>query len=136
MAAVGGPCEMPEDRARDWYARMVEPGCREDCYCLIFSEHQQPVGEVSFHRLDANMHATLNIKVLASERGKGYAREALPVFLDFFFNRVGGRCMADDVALDNLAGQQLLLGFGFEQDPLRKDVCLLCMTRGKFNARL
>ncbi len=134
MAAVGGPCELSNARTREWYARMVDPGSREHCYCLILNEQDRPVGEVSFHQLDESMHATLNIKVLACERGKGYGRKALLVFLDFFFHRVGGRCMNDDVGPANTAGQRLLLEAGFEQDSGRTDVCLQRMTRERFTA--
>ncbi len=135
MAAVGGPCDLSDERARDWYGRMVDPGSREHCYCVIFNESEGPVGEISFHRLDANMRATLNIKVFATERGRGHGREALLLFLDFFFHRVGGQCMEDDVAPANTGGQQLLLQAGFEQDRARRDACLLRMTRQRFLAR-
>jgi RimJ/RimL family protein N-acetyltransferase len=134
MAAVGGPTDLSDDRARDWYARMVDPGSREHCYCLILDESDRPIGEVSFHRLDRQMSATLNIKILACERGKGYARDGLLAFLDFFFDRVGGQCITDDVAVDNAAGQQLLLRLGFQHDASRTDVCLLHMTKDGFNA--
>jgi RimJ/RimL family protein N-acetyltransferase len=134
MAAVGGPCELTDERAREWFGRMVDPGSCEHFYCAIFNESDQPVGEASFHRLDEKMQATLNIKILACQRGKGYAGEALLVFLGFFFTRVGGRLIVDDVGLDNVAGQQLLRRLGFEQDLSRTGVCLLRMTRDRFHA--
>ncbi len=55
------------------------------------------------------------------------------LFLDYFFNRLEGRVLVDDVALDNTAGQQALLSFGFEYDPKVKDVFKLLMTRERYN---
>lgn len=97
-------------------------------------EENRRVGEISFHRLDLDsMTAGLNIKVASTERGKGYAKEAMLLFLDDFFNHMGGRVMTDDVALDNDGAQQALLRFGFEHDQGVKDVFRLRMTRERFN---
>jgi RimJ/RimL family protein N-acetyltransferase len=134
MEPVGGPVHLTDDQARRWFARMVDPGNPTDCYRLIFDPKNQPVGEISFHRLDVDsMTAELNVKVASPERGKGYATEALRLFLDYFFNRFGGRVMIDDVALDNHAGQQALLQFGFEHDPGIKEAFRLRMTREQYN---
>ena len=79
------------------------------------------------------MTAELNIKIASTERGKGYAREALFLFLDYFFNHFGGRVLIDDIALDNYAGQRALLRFGFEHIPSEKEVFRLRMTREQYN---
>lgn len=135
MQPVGGPIHLTEEAARDWFTRMVDPGRPTDFYCLIFNEESAPIGEISFHRLDqANMTANFNVKIASARRGQGYAGEAMSVFLDYFFNQLGGRVMLDDVALDNQAGQQALLRFGFEHDPGVPDVFRLRLTRERFNA--
>jgi SAM-dependent methyltransferase len=79
------------------------------------------------------MTAEFNIKIASTERGKGYAREAMLLFLDYFFNHFEGRVLIDDVALDNCAGQQALLRFGFEHDPTPEEVVRLRMTREQYN---
>ncbi len=136
MAAVGGPVDFPESRARDWYARMVDPGGPRNCYCLIFNQEDVPVGEVSFHGWDPDKcSAELNIKVLAACRRNGYAKDALRTFLAFFFGRAGGQTMVDDVALDNRAGQHLIASAGFEQDNTVSGVCRMTMTRQMYVGR-
>jgi RimJ/RimL family protein N-acetyltransferase/8-oxo-dGTP pyrophosphatase MutT (NUDIX family) len=134
MAPVGGPILISDEDAKKWYARMVDPGRSTDCYCLIFSEENKPVGEISFHRWNPeHLTAGFNIKISSGERRRGHAKKAMLLFLDYFFNRFGGQVLTDDVALDNEAGQQALLKFGFEHDPTIEDVFMLRMTRDRFN---
>ena len=133
MEPVGGPVHLSKEQARSWYARKVEPGSPADCYRLILNEKDQPVGEVSFRSLGPQtMTASFNIKVAAAERGRGYAREAMLLFLEYFFHQLGGQTMIDDVALGNSVGQQALLRFGFEHDPSQDKVFRLQMTRQRY----
>ncbi len=134
MQPVGGPIHLSDDQAQHWFAQMIDPGSPTDCYRLIFSEENRPVGEISFHRLDSkSMVAEFNIKIACAERRKGYAREAMSLFLDYFFNRLGGHVLVDNVAPDNHTGQQALLRYGFERDSSTKDVFRLRMTRWQYN---
>jgi len=130
MAPVGGPADFPETKAREWFARMVQPGDPSNCYCLVYNQEDAPVGEVSFHGWDSDKQsANLNIKILSACRGQGYAKDALRAFLKFFFVGVAGRMMSDDVALTNQAGRQLLESVGFRKDDAVLDVCWMSMTR-------
>ncbi|MGD1002277.1 MAG: GNAT family protein [Candidatus Brocadiia bacterium] len=130
MALVGGPVEFPEPKAREWFTHMVAPGGPANCYCLIFTQDHTPIGEISFHRWDSKERsAVLNVKVVATQRGHGYAKDAILALLAFFFGRVGGRLMTDDVAVDNLLGQHLLRSLGFDRDDTATDVCRMVMTR-------
>ena len=136
MAPVGGTTEFPESEARDWFVRMVEPGSPSNCYCLICSQDDVPVGEISFHNWDSKQRsADLNVKVLATCRGQGYAKAALRAFLEFFFARVGGELMSDEVAQGNRPGQRLLQSIGFERDVSASDVCRMIMTRQSYQER-
>lgn len=137
MAPVGGPIDLTYDeaQARRWYAQMVDPGSGMDVYCLILDEASTPIGEVSFHRLDKDtMTAEFNVKVAHVHRGQGYGRDAIVTFLDYFFNRFGGRVMVDHLAHDNLAGQQALLKCGFEHDPSIEEAFYLRLTKERFRA--
>jgi RimJ/RimL family protein N-acetyltransferase len=135
MKPVGGPLHLTDEQARQWFVRMIEPGSPTDCFRLIFNEREEPVGEISFHRLNFDtMTADFNVKIAHMNRGKGYAKKAMLLFLDFFFNQVGGNVMLDDIALDNYNGQQVLLQFGYEPDPNRKNVFRVKMTRERFNS--
>ena len=133
MAAVGGVADFPEPKARDWFARMVDPGQAANCYCLIFNQEDVPVGEISFHQwVPEARSAELNVKVLAVHRGRGYGKDALRTFLGFFFDRIGGRVMTDDVAVDNQAAQCLLSSLGFEEAEGASDACMMVMTQEKY----
>ena len=100
MTAVGGPVDLSESKALKWFTHMVDPGGPANCYCLILNKEDIPVGEISFHSWDPDKRtAELNVKVLASHRGHGYAKDALRIFLEFFFRRVEGCVMTDDVAV-------------------------------------
>jgi RimJ/RimL family protein N-acetyltransferase len=60
------------------------------------------VGEVGFRRFEVETgFAMFNLKIARSERGKGYARAAMRIFLHAFFNKFGGRIILDDISLDN-----------------------------------
>ena len=136
MAPVGGPLEYTGAAAAAWFARMIDPGGPSDCYCLIFTRENTPVGEISFHHWDsADGRADLNVKVLASHRGHGLGKDALLTFLRFYFDRVGGRLMVDDVAADNRAGQRLLAACGFKHDGTTRGVSRMVMTRDMYEAR-
>jgi len=133
MKPVGGPVEFSFERQKEWFKRMVKPGTPENFYCLIFHSDDTPVGEISFHRWNSEeKSADLNLKIHAAYRGQRYAEEALGIFLNLFFNVFGSRIMNDNVALDNFAGQQLLLSFGFQQNPEATDVCRMHMTKERY----
>jgi RimJ/RimL family protein N-acetyltransferase len=133
MRPVGGPIHLTDEQSQDWFTQMIKSGSPSDCYRLIFNEKDKPVGEISFHRLNpVSMAAEFNIKIASTKRGKGYAKKAMLLFLDFFFNQVGGRIMFDDVALDNHRGQHILLDFGFEHDPKIDNVFRLFLTRERY----
>jgi RimJ/RimL family protein N-acetyltransferase len=135
MRPVGGPVVMTDEQAANWYASKIDPGNPSDCYRLIMDQEHRPVGEISYRDLDPETRrAHFNIKIMHVERGKGYAKGAMRIFLDEFFNQHGGRLMLDDVAPDNIAGQELLFHFGFEHDPGPGEVFRMRLTRERFNA--
>jgi RimJ/RimL family protein N-acetyltransferase len=135
MKPVGGPVHLTGEQAQDWFAEMIKPGSSTNCYRLIFNEINEPVGEISFHRLNSvSMTAEFNIKIASRNRGRGYAKKAMIQFLDHFFNHLGGNIMVDAVALDNHRGQRMLLNFGFEHDPNFENVFRLFLTRQRFNS--
>ena len=133
MAEVGGPIHLTDEQAQNWFARMVSPGRKTDKYFLIFNEKDQPVGEISFHRYDKETGAAeFNIKIEHRHRGRGYAKQAVPLLLRYFFFDFGGKMMLDPVALDNQPGQKALIKLGFKKDASLQDVCLLKMTKEEF----
>ncbi|MBF0299711.1 MAG: GNAT family N-acetyltransferase [Oligoflexia bacterium] len=133
MKEVGGPIVMTDEKFLKWYEKMVYPGSEKNHYCIIFSKNDQPIGEISCHNIDrANGTANFNIKIAYQFRGQGYAKEAMIIFLRHFFLNMNGKCMFDDIAIDNLVSQKLFLKFGFEQIFERKDAIGLKLTREIF----
>jgi len=135
MKPVGGPVILSDAQAEQWFSRMIDPGSSANCYCLIFNMDDIPVGEISFHHWNAEtLSADLNVKILDLHRRNGYGKDALQIFLSFFFGNVGGWLMCDDVALGNKGGQHLLISLGFKQDTRITDVCRLELTADRFEA--
>jgi RimJ/RimL family protein N-acetyltransferase len=134
MQHVGGPVQLTDEQALEWFQRVIDPGGMTERYMLISNEDQHLVGEVSYHRFEPKTGtAMFNLKIAGSECGKGYARAAMRIFLHTFFNELGGRIMLDDIALSNLRGQEVLLRFGFRHDPSKKDIFRAAITKEKFN---
>ena len=133
MEPVGGPWNLSPEAASDWYGRWVAPGSADRAYWLVKSGGV-PVGEISFRGYDARERvADLNLKIAAWARGQGYGRLALRGFLRFFFRDLAGASLVDDVALENAAGQALLLSEGFERDPSAMDVCRLVLSSARWS---
>jgi RimJ/RimL family protein N-acetyltransferase len=134
MDPVGGPIHLSEKDLDGWFRGMVSPGSSTDKYQLILDPDQNPIGEISFHRLDPEtMTAELNIKIAGEHRRRGYAKAALIRFLDDFFNEFGGRVLIDKVGLNNLTGLKVLMDFGFQHKSREEDYHLLEITRDEFN---
>ena len=135
MAAVGGPVDFPDAWAREWFARMVCPGTPDNCYCLIFDGNDTVIGEISFHRWTSEERtADLNVKILASRRNRGYGRDALQVFLAYFFGEFGGEVMTDALAPDNSAGRHVMAAMGFTHDAGPTEVHQMVLTKEMFTA--
>ncbi|GAG46360.1 unnamed protein product, partial [marine sediment metagenome] len=63
-----------------------------------------------------------------------YARDALGVFLGYFFGEFGGEVMIDNLALDNRGGRHLMAALGFRHDAERTDVYQMRLTKRMFTA--
>ena len=130
---IGGPYYLSKEKAEKWYPKMVNPTDGRNFYCLIFTTENIPIGEVSFHRYDDKAKsAELNIKVESSYRGKGYSKEALYLFLKYYFLEFGGEEIFDNVFNNNPKGQKALLSFGFELISMDDDNSFFRMTKKDF----
>ena len=133
MEPVGGPIRLTDEQLHKWFHRMVEPGNPRDCYRLICDELDQPVGEISYHRLDVHtMTAEFNIKIASQFRGRGFAKAAMRQFFEIFFGDLGGRVLVDEVAARNPVGQHLLKNFGFEPTIVSQESSRFVMTSDKY----
>jgi 8-oxo-dGTP pyrophosphatase MutT (NUDIX family)/RimJ/RimL family protein N-acetyltransferase len=133
MRDVGGVIPFSLERRETWYRKMVNPTDGKNFYCLIYTLHDIPVGEVSFHRFDEKEgKADFNIKVQSKYRGKGYAKEAIQLFSGFYFYNFDGQVIYDNVG--NVNGQKALQNFGFEVVSRTDNEVLFMMTKDRFIA--
>jgi len=136
MKPVGGPVILSDKQAVNWFSHWVDPGRESACYFLIFNKQERPVGEISFRDYDAKTgSAMFNVKIAADERGKGFAREAMKLFLNWYFLTYGGKEMIDDLDLKNTSGQKALLRSGFSHVPTVDRVYRLRMTREEYSQK-
>ena len=121
MRDIGGTYDFSEDKWENFYDKMVYPGDGKNFYCLIYEVNSnKPVGEVSFHGYDCvTKSARFNIKILYSERRKGYGEEAARLLLEYYFLDFGGKMIIDNVKTDE--GIKLIQKLGFEVTGQYKD---------------
>lgn len=136
MKSVGGPVVFSEDRQQDWYKRIVHPGDGRNFYCLIYTNDNEKVGEVSFHQFDeTDKTAQFNVKVAYDHRGNGYGREAVLLLLDYFFHMFGGEKIQDQVAVNNIDAQKLLNQCGFDVISTDPEAVLYEITKDRFEEK-
>jgi RimJ/RimL family protein N-acetyltransferase len=63
------------------------------------------------------MSAGFNIKIQASQRGNGYAKEAMTIFLDYCFRFLNIQEITDEIAMNNTISQKLFIDYGFTHYP-------------------
>ena len=76
--------------------------------------------------------ADFNIKIYDHHRRKGYAKEAMRLMMDYYFNEFGGEILRDEVI--NEKGQQALSNFGFEMMMKTEQGLLFEMTKTRFTS--
>ncbi len=136
MKEVGGPISMNQDKHLEWFKMRVDPGFDGGFYCLIFNKDHNAIGEISYRLLDqGRMIGAQNIKILASERKKGYARDALLTFLDHSFNTRGINLMTDEIAIDNKVAQDFFISLGFTHYPDKSKHYWVEMDKATFNSK-
>lgn len=132
MKDIGGVYTFSKKKWEIFYNKMVYPGDGKNFYCLIYeATEEKPVGEVSFHGYDCvTKSARFNIKVLFSERRKGYGEEALKLLLEYYFLDFGGKLILDNVTTES--GLKLVNKFGFEITGQYKDEIGIRLSKENF----
>lgn len=135
MKDIGGVYEISESKWEMFYNKMVYPGDGKNFYCLVYNAiTSEPVGEVSFHGYDCvTKSARFNIKILYSERRKGYGEEALRLLLEYYFLDFGGNMIIDNVTTE--AGLNLINKFGFEITGQYKDEIGVRLDKDNFQSQ-
>lgn len=66
-------------------------------YCVVYNQSNEVVGEVSFHRFNQISKMTdFNMRIYDHHR-KRYAKEAMRLMMDYYFNGFGGERLRDEV---------------------------------------
>lgn len=114
MEGIGGVYDFSRNKWEMFYKKMVSPTDGKNFYCLIYNYRDKPVGEVSFHGYDSSTSvARFNVKILASQRKKGFGEEAVRLLLEYYFQEFGGKIIMDNIITDS--GVELGKKLGFEE---------------------
>jgi len=127
MRDVGGTRSKADEEWHEWYAKMVEPTDNCNQYFLVYAE-DVPVGEISFHKYNLETKsANFNIKVESKHRKKGYAKAAVVLFKNYFFDEFGGAILSDEVT--SPSGIKTLQRLGFDLKLVDEDIHYFEMHR-------
>jgi RimJ/RimL family protein N-acetyltransferase len=131
MAEVGGIAPLTEEKYKEWWLYMFDEKADENQYFLVLdTDNCECFGEVSFHRFDkVTRRAMFNIKIHTKFRGRGYAKEAIDLMLEHFFDVWKGEVMEDSVREQNRRGLEYMKEYGFRERGRDKDEVLLEMRR-------
>lgn len=129
---IGGPFRLKDKN--QFFETRIYPGDGLNKYFLIYDKEDSKVGEVSFRKPDRDSKkAIFNMKIKWEHRGKGYAKSAMDLILDYYFNYYGGEIMEDDIAIDNTRAQRIFLNYGFEHVSTDKEEFFVRLTKDRFN---
>lgn len=96
-----------------WFAwRSQDPTRR--LYTIV-NQAWHVIGSLTLREMDGKRSARLGITIGADFVSQGYGTEALRLFLDYFFGKMGFARMALDVAATNLRAVHCYQALGFRQ---------------------
>ena len=81
----------------------------------IENERHEVIGSLTLREIDGRRSARLGITLGADYVSQGYGTEALQVFLDYYFEKLGFEQIVLDVAGTNLRAQRCYRALGFRQ---------------------
>ncbi len=129
---VGGPFKLKDKE--QFFKSMIYPGNRLNKYFLIYDKEDTKVGEISFRKVEEHSKkAMFNVKIKWEYRGKGYAKAAMDLILNYYFNQYGGEVMEDSIAIENKNAQRIFLVYGFEHVSTNEEEFLVRLTKERFN---
>jgi diamine N-acetyltransferase len=108
----------PPDELDRWYTR-YSTDSRRRLY-TVTDEAGQVIGSITLREIDGRSSARLGITLGADFVDQGYGSEALALFLDYFFARLGFKKMVLDVVGYNQRAIRVYEKLGFERVGQRK----------------
>jgi len=110
------PFDMPQhsmaEQVRWFNWRNNDPSRR---LYTVENEHRQVIGSLTLREIDGRHSARLGITLGADYVSRGYGTEALRVFMDYYFDKMGFDQLVLDVSGTNLRAQRCYLALGFHQ---------------------
>lgn len=129
---IGGPFRLKDKK--QFFETMIYPGNGLNKYFLIYDKEDNKVGEISFRKDEEHSKkAMFNVKIKWEYRGKRYAKAAMDLILDYYFNQYGGEIMEDNIAIENINAQKIFLTYGFEHVTTNEEEFLVRLTKDNFN---
>jgi len=108
------PFDMPQHSMAEnvrWFNwRSNDPSRR---LYTIENERHQVIGSLTLREIDGRYSSRLGITLGADYVSQGYGSEALRVFLDYYFDKMGFERMVLDVSGTNLRAQRCYQALGF-----------------------
>lgn len=131
MGEFGKEYYFPRTKWESFYEKMVYPSDGKNFYCLVYTNDNKPIGEVSFHGYNpVTKVARINVKIHYSHRQKGYGEEAVRLLLEYYFLEFGGKAIIDTVKSNE--GKSLLRKLGFEEISKFKNQVTYKLTKNRF----
>jgi len=96
-----------------WYADLVSD--RRRVYYAVDDEYQQVIGRISLREIRGRESSRLGIGFGERYVSQGYGSEALLLFLEYYFQRLGFERLVLDVAAINVRAIRLYERCGFER---------------------
>lgn len=120
---VGFPYPVTLDTEREWIRTLYPPGPRHNVYLAIREKESSTfLGYLSARNIDAiHRHADFGIILLERYRGKGYAKEAMVLFLDYLFADLHLHRVQLHVLASNERAAALYAELGFVREGLLRD---------------
>lgn len=99
-------------QVKEWYKNWNNETTNFYAYIKI-NEIDIPIGEVSIHYSEYYNKHIVGIIIENCYRGKGYAKTALKLLIDYAFYKLGLDEIADDIPIDRKNADKLFLDVGF-----------------------
>lgn len=131
MQDIGGVFNFPESKWSMFYKKMIYPTDGKNFYCLVYTNADEAVGEVSFHGYDsATKIARFNVKIHSKHRNSGYGEEAVRLLLEYYFLEFGGDMIMDNITTEE--GKKVAAKLGFKAIRQYKNETAIKITRNEF----
>lgn len=129
MLAAGGAYKLKtEDFEKLFHILRKEDDSVNNHY--IIETKDKLIGDISVRKfIDTSRVAQIDMKIDSSERNRGYAKEALELYLNYFFNEIKGNEIVFELWLHNYFVQHKLEDYGFVATFIAEDSNIMSINK-------